>query len=113
FNGANIAGATNSDLALTNVQWPQAGLYSVIVSNSLSSLRSAGAKLSVGPIAAWGGPYRFGDLNVPNGLSNVLALAGSADGRSLAVTAKGKVLIWPDGPDDAAAMVPADLDSVV
>ncbi len=48
FDATNsIAGATNAQLTLTNVQPPQAGTYSVIVSSGLSSLDSASATLKV------------------------------------------------------------------
>jgi hypothetical protein len=48
FNQTNlIAGATNSVLTLTNVQLSEAGLYSVTVSNSLASVDSSNAVLTV------------------------------------------------------------------
>ena len=49
FNGTNLAGATGPVLTLTNVQPDQAGLYSVIVSNSWGGT-SASALLSVAPV---------------------------------------------------------------
>ena len=45
--GANIPGATSSTLTLNNVQKPDAGAYSVIVSNSSGSVASAQATLEV------------------------------------------------------------------
>ena len=48
FNTTNIiVGATNSSLVLSNVQSVQNGSYTVIVSNSLNSVTSAPANLSV------------------------------------------------------------------
>ncbi len=47
FNGTNIVGATNSDLILTNVQLTTSGNYSVFVSNSVNSVVSSNAVLSV------------------------------------------------------------------
>jgi hypothetical protein len=47
FDGTNIAGATTSSLTLTNVQPSQAGNYLVIVSNSVGSVTSAVAVLTV------------------------------------------------------------------
>ena len=47
YNGANIAGATNSALILTGVQTSQAGDYSVVVGNSWNSVTSAVAQLTV------------------------------------------------------------------
>jgi alpha-tubulin suppressor-like RCC1 family protein len=46
-NGTNLPGATDSVLALTNVQPNQAGEYSVVVSNSLGAGASAPAHLDV------------------------------------------------------------------
>ena len=47
FNGASIAGASNSSLVLTNVQTTNAGSYTVVVTNSLGSVTSAAAVLTV------------------------------------------------------------------
>jgi len=50
FNGTNIAGATNNSLDLTNLQFTNAGTYSVNVSNAFGSLTSSNAIVSVHPI---------------------------------------------------------------
>ncbi|MDB6066553.1 MAG: thrombospondin N-terminal-like domain protein, partial [Pedosphaera sp.] len=47
LNGTNLIGATSSSLALTNVQPASAGNYSVVVSNSVNSVTSANALLTV------------------------------------------------------------------
>jgi hypothetical protein len=47
FNGTNLPGATNSSLVITNVQLAHEGTYSVIVADSLSSLTSSNATLTV------------------------------------------------------------------
>jgi hypothetical protein len=47
FNGASMAGATNSTLLLSNVQSSQAGNYTVVVSNSAGVVTSAVATLTV------------------------------------------------------------------
>ena len=47
FNGTNIFGATNSTLALTNVQPVDAGTYSVTVSNLAGGATSSNATLTV------------------------------------------------------------------
>jgi Tol biopolymer transport system component len=47
FNGANISGATNPTLTLTNVQPAQAGNYAVLVTNAFGSIFSSNAKLTV------------------------------------------------------------------
>lgn len=50
FNGANIAGATGSSYAMSNVQSANAGTYSVVVSNSAGNVTSANATLTVNPV---------------------------------------------------------------
>lgn len=47
FNGVNIGWATNDSLVLTNVQYNQAGVYSVVVSDALASVASSNANLFV------------------------------------------------------------------
>ena len=47
FGGVNIAGATNTSVTLTNVLASQAGLYSVVISNSGGSTTSSNATLTV------------------------------------------------------------------
>jgi len=49
FNGTNIVGATNATLTLTNIQFSQAGNYSVTVINSFGSVVSSNAVLTVNP----------------------------------------------------------------
>jgi len=41
FNNTDLSGATKATLALTNVQWAEAGSYVVVVSNTLGSVTSA------------------------------------------------------------------------
>ena len=47
FNGASLAGATNANLPLSNVQPANAGNYRVVVTNSLGSVTSLVATLTV------------------------------------------------------------------
>ncbi|MEI6084375.1 MAG: immunoglobulin domain-containing protein, partial [Verrucomicrobiota bacterium] len=49
FNNAPLAGKTSSTLALSNVQAADAGAYSVLVSNSVGSVTSVAATLTVNP----------------------------------------------------------------
>jgi pectate lyase len=64
-----IAGATNFLFTLTNVQATNAGIYSVIVSNSVGSAVSTGATLTVtvltDPFVSWQSQY-FGCTNCAN-----------------------------------------------
>lgn len=48
--GTNLSGATASSLVLTNVQFADAGIYSVVVSNSAASVASSNAVLTVNPL---------------------------------------------------------------
>jgi len=50
FSGTNIAGATNTLLTLTNVQFSQAGNYSVAVTNIYGSVISSNGILTVNPL---------------------------------------------------------------
>ena len=59
FNNAPITGATTSAYTIANVQTTVAGSYSVIVSNSASSVASATAILSITP-----SPTRLLNINV-------------------------------------------------
>ena len=47
FNGANLAGATNTSLTITNIQPANGGNYTVVASNFLGSATSSVAVLSV------------------------------------------------------------------
>ncbi len=47
LNGTNLASQTSTKLSLTNVNFPQAGKYSTVVSNSVSFATSSDAILSV------------------------------------------------------------------
>jgi hypothetical protein len=47
LNGTNITGATSSTISLTNVQLAQAGMYSVVITNSYGSVTSLNAILIV------------------------------------------------------------------
>lgn len=48
-NGTNLPGATSSTLTLANVTTNQSGAYRVLVNNSLGSVLSSGATLTVNP----------------------------------------------------------------
>ncbi|MBE0543716.1 MAG: immunoglobulin domain-containing protein [Verrucomicrobia bacterium] len=65
FGGADLSGATESSLTLSNVEPGQAGTYSVIVSNAYGGDVSASATLNVQPLTITSHP------------SNVLALLWS------------------------------------
>ena len=65
-DGSKIFGATNSTLTLTNLQWSQAGIYSVGISNFIGSIASSNALLTITPDHfAWGGGLTPKFVNVP------------------------------------------------
>jgi hypothetical protein len=54
FNGNPIPDATNATLTLTNAQVPNAGLYSVTVTNDSGGMVSSNASLTLFDVFAWG-----------------------------------------------------------
>jgi hypothetical protein len=50
FNGTNIPGATKSTLTFGNVYWTNAGIYRVVISNTLGGVTSPAMTLSVPPL---------------------------------------------------------------
>jgi hypothetical protein len=106
YNGVEISGATADTLVLTNCQYNQSGIYSVLLTSSATTTNSVDGTLSVVPVAAWGSD-KYAQINVPAGLSNVIAVAGGAL-HSLALRTDGTVVRWGSGPD-----VPPDLTNAV
>jgi len=110
FNGTNIQGATANTLVLTNLQFIQAGSYSVFVSNVYGSVTSSLATLGVSPIAAWGN-NAYGQTNIPSGLTNALAVAASL-WSSMVLGADGTVVAW--GHDNYGQVdVPPNLTNAI
>lgn len=99
LNNVPINGATNATLLLTNVGFAQAGNYSVVVTNIANSITSTNAYLRVTPIQMWGitqegyGVTTLGDGNVPNDLTNVVAI-GDGDYHGLAIKTNNTVVAW-------------------
>jgi hypothetical protein len=110
INGSAIPGATNSSLTLTNVQFPQAGSYSVSITNVAGSVISSNAVLNlIYPPAlvqigssnvASGGTVSLPVSLVGNGNENALGLSLGFDptklayaGASLGPDASGAVLL--------------------
>ncbi len=59
FNGTNLAGATGYSLTLTNVQFTNAGNYSVAITNSVGWASSSNATLRVKAVFAYGNNQQF------------------------------------------------------
>jgi hypothetical protein len=77
-NGTNLAGATNSSLTLSNAQYSNAGLYTVLVSNGAGSALSSPAIVNVLPVLlsqrigktltlSWTGPFVLQWASSPRG----------------------------------------------
>ena len=80
FNGGDITNATGSSLVLTNVQFANAGTYSVTITNASGSITSSNAVLTV---------------NFPPAAIQVLSGSGPAGGAvRLPVTLVAVMLTW-------------------
>ena len=112
FNGNPLAIGTNATLTLTGVQWTNAGLYSVRVSNRHGTLISTATALGVTPVAVWG--YNSsGQTNVPAGLSNLVMVAAGTS-HVLGLKRDGTVTAWGKYEYGAnPVQVPAGLTNVV
>ena len=116
YAGQPIAEATRSSLHLGPLKASDAGTYSVIVSNSFGSVTSSPAILTVmqvlarpSKVVAWG--YNaFGELNVPQDLTNAVSVA-SGRFHSLALRDDGTVVAWGTN-ENGATTVPAKLYNV-
>ncbi len=75
LNGANLAGATNSTLPLNNVQASAAGIYTVVVGNSVASVLSSPASLGVSGAITISSPPQDQTANAGDTIAfNVVAL---------------------------------------
>jgi len=108
FNGADISGATNRVLSLTNLDYADAGAYAVVFSNAYEAVTNSAA-LIVSPVAGWGYNSR-GQNNPPDGLTNLVAIAaGGLHG--VALDSRGWVTVW--GGDSSRRAVPTDLTNAI
>lgn len=99
-DGVPVAGATGSTMAFGRARPEHAGMYSVVVSNSLGSVTSSPpAVVSVlqdataGTVIAWGS-NQFGQSNVPPAaMSGVVAVA-AGNAHTVALKGEGAVMAW-------------------
>jgi len=111
FDGTNISGATNSTLILSEVQFAQAGNYSVLVSNVVGWAASSNAVLTVQPappctpppagiVGWWQGEGNADDFTgVNNGvLQGGLGFAAGEVGQAFAFTATNQDVLVPASP---------------
>jgi len=118
FSGSISAGQLSGTIPLTqlpsavvtnnqsgvNFTGTFAGNGAGVTNVSVSSLRQ-----TVPPVVAWGDNFS-GQINVPAGLSNVMAIAGGGD-HSLALKSDGTVVAWGDS-GFGQTNVPAGLNNV-
>jgi hypothetical protein len=90
FNGGNIFGATDSSYTRTNAQRYDAGNYSVVVTNTVGSIQSSNALLSVTPIS----PLHFDSFaDLSDGR---FRFQGSGDPGSFAIDASSNLVNWSE-----------------
>jgi outer membrane protein assembly factor BamB len=117
-DGGNISGAATATLDLTAVKFADAGEYSVVVANAAGSATSEVAMLAVipavpraeGVVVAWG-QNNWGQTAVPEGLSNVVAMAAGST-HNLALKSDGTVVGW-GAANFGKTTPPAGLSNVV
>jgi hypothetical protein len=113
-DGVGVDGATASTFSLGKVRPGQVGSYTVVVSNSVGTVTSGVATVSVygasfGAVVAWG-TAGYVPPTVPDGLSEVTDIAaGVAHG--LALKPDGTVVAWGSNGDRQTS-VPVGLGSV-
>ncbi|MDP3069352.1 MAG: immunoglobulin domain-containing protein [Opitutaceae bacterium] len=78
FNGATIAGATAATLTRTNVQAANVGTYSVRVTNSIGTVTSAGAALTIVPLPVITAPPAALSIVAGSPASFTVAATGTA-----------------------------------
>jgi alpha-tubulin suppressor-like RCC1 family protein len=109
FNGANITGATESVLVITNFQPVNVGEYSVAVTNQFGWGISPNAAIETGEMAAWG--YA---TSSPTGATNLMAIACGYD-HALMLGNNGAINAWYFSTTNVsgATTVPLALTNVV
>jgi hypothetical protein len=102
-----IASAITNSLTITNAQLTNAGAYSVVVTNSVGSVTSAVAVLTVvsganGIIAQWNFNSTLSDNNAATGTTSPSTGSGTASlvGATTATYANGDTLLDPAGSTD-------------
>ena len=108
-NGLPLAGATGSSCSRTNVTFDDSGWYSVLVSDTNGTRRSASFFVSVSPqytqVRTWSAEL-LNMFNFPETLTNVIDIT-AGNGQIIALKSDGKVIrggpsydgwvTWPDG----------------
>ena len=119
IDGGNVSGVATASLTLSGVTTPDAGSYTVVISNVLGSVVSQPAELFVnfipGQVVAWGDyltdDFVYAPMIPPTNLTNVVAIAGGG-AHSLALQADGTVVGFGDNSYGQIS-VPIGLSGVV
>jgi alpha-tubulin suppressor-like RCC1 family protein len=109
-DGAALPDATNAVLSLSNLGLAAAGHYVLVASNSVGVTASAPMFLEVMSVFAWGAPSS-GLLDLPGGLTNVVALAASPT-HNLALRTDGSVVAWGDNAYNQCSAIAAETNLV-
>jgi len=111
FNTTNIVGATDATLTLTDVQFSQAGIYAVLVTNLYGSTNSANALLTVilpptncvpapsGLVSWWPGEGNANDIIGTNdGTAVDVTYANGMVGQAFSFNGSNSYVQVPDAP---------------
>lgn len=116
YNGLNLAGQTNFLLFLPSLSTNQAGNYNLVIANQSGSATSAAAVVTIRAlpsdrmVVAWGS-NNLGQLNVPAGLGQAVAVA-AGDNHGVVLKTDGTVSAW--GANNAGQrVVPGNLNGIV
>lgn len=120
---ADIPGASNSSLVISNVQPADAGVYRVVASNPFGTTFSSNAVLAVVPVATWGrastassfgfpvveAGSSFGDPNqVPADVGDVVAVSAGYR-HNVALRRDGSTALWGSYPMSGVSPINSDL----
>jgi alpha-tubulin suppressor-like RCC1 family protein len=94
LEGGRISGVNSKALCLSPTTSEDSGSYSVVVSNAYGCVTGLVAQISVSSVLAWG-DNSAGQLDVPMGTSDIVAMAAGGD-HSLALGANGTIVAWGD-----------------
>jgi alpha-tubulin suppressor-like RCC1 family protein len=111
FAGADIPGATNATLTLTNLTSAQAGYYHVAVSNAFGQVISAKALLTLDKanVFVWG---NNAPTNLSPGLTNLVAVAGGY-AQIVGLKSDGTIKVWATPDHSSLTNVPPGAINVV
>jgi len=92
LGGAELPGATNTSLTVTNVQLANLGAYQVMITSAAETVVSSNAYLEFGQVTSWGFDGH-GVTSIVPGATNVLAISAGAY-QCVALKTDGVILGW-------------------